>query len=68
MGGGPPCHDLGDATLKESPACRTEPGTRGGTGGLATLPVVPVWMSQQGIGLAMEASVLELQALGDEWG
>lgn len=63
MGGGPSSPDPGDATLEESPACRTELGIRGGTGGLARLPVAAGWVSLQGIGLAMQAS-----ASGDEWG
>lgn len=62
----PSSHDPGDATLEESPPCRTEPGIRGGTGVLARLPVA--WVSLQGIGLAMQASVSMLQASGGEWG
>lgn len=40
--------------LLVSPAYRTEPGTRGGTRGLAKLLVAPGWVSElQGIGPAM---------------
>lgn len=56
--------------LPGSPPSRTEPGTRGGTGGLPRLLVAPGWVSElQSIGLAMKASALVHQASwGKEWG
>lgn len=55
--------------LPGSPAYRREPGTRGGTGGLAKLLVAPGWVLElEGIGPATKASALVHRASGGEWG